>query len=147
MYTADVLLVEDNVYEAELTIRSLKKNNLGGRLLHIEDSQEALDYVFAKGKYEGQMNALHLKLIILDLQLPKINGLEILKQIKSNENTKSIPVVILTSSRMENDINVGYASGVNSYVVKPVNFDEYSQAVARLGNYWLQLNQQSLQKK
>lgn len=147
MYTADVLLVEDNVYEAELTIRSLKKNNLGGRLLHLEDSQDAIDYIFAKGKYEGQMNALHLRLIILDLQLPKINGLDILKQIKSNEQTKSIPVVILTSSRMEKDITTGYAYGVNSYVVKPVNFEEYSQAVAELGSYWLQLNQISLLKK
>ncbi len=147
MYTADVLLVEDNVYEAELTIRSLKKNNLGGRLLHLEDSQDAIDYIFAKGKYEGQMNALHLRLIILDLQLPKINGLDILKQIKSNEQTKSIPVVILTSSRMEKDITTGYEYGVNSYVVKPVNFEEYSQAVAELGSYWLQLNQISLLKK
>jgi two-component system, response regulator len=147
VYTADVLLVEDNVYEAELTIRSLKKNNMGGRLLHLEDAQDALDYVFAKGKYEGQLNAAHLRLIILDLQLPKMNGLEILKQIKTNDLTKSIPVVILSSSRLENDINNGYESGVNSYVVKPVNFDEYSQTVAKLGNYWLQLNQQSMQKK
>ena len=146
MYTADVLLVEDNQYEAELTIRSLKKNNLAGHLVHLDDPQEALDFLFAKGKYTGQLNTVHLKLIILDLQLPKISGLEILKLVKSNEQTKCIPVVFLTSSTIENDINSGYESGVNSYVVKPVNFDDYSQTVAQLGTYWLQVNQESFQK-
>ena len=147
MYRADVLLVEDNQYEAELTIRSLKKNKLASHLIHLDDSQEALDFIFAKGKYEGQLNAAYLKLIILDMQLPKINGLEILRLIKNNEQTKCIPVVFLTSSIIENDIRSGYESGVNSYVVKPVNFDDYSHTVAQLGTYWLQINQESLLKK
>ena len=137
----EILLIEDNPYEAELTIRSLKKNNLANKLLHIDDGADALDYIFSKGKYEDNASLLQLKLILLDLKLPRVDGLEILRQIKSNEQTKLIPVVMLTSSKEETDIIESHRLGVNSYIVKPVNFDSFAKAVADLGLYWVILNQ------
>jgi two-component system, response regulator len=137
----EILLIEDNLYEAELAIRSLRKNNIANNVVHIDDGQEALDYIFNRGKYEGN-NAQHTpRLILLDLNLPKVGGLEILKQIKSDETTKMTPVVVLTSSKEERDIVDSYRLGVNSYIVKPVNFESFSKAMAELKIYWLLLNQ------
>lgn len=140
-YVVDILLIEDNHHEAELTIRSLKKHKLANSLLHIDDGEEALDYIFSKGKFSHHSTPVNPKLILLDLKLPKVDGLEILRQIKSNDLTRTIPVVILTSSREEKDIIEGYKLGVNSYIVKPVNFESFMEAVAELGMYWMLLNQ------
>ena len=137
----EVLLIEDNHHEAELTIRSLKKHNLANRLLHIDDGEEALDLIFSRGKYSGDKEPINPKLILLDLKLPKVDGLEILRQIKSDERTRAIPVAILTSSKEEKDIIESYKWGVNSYIVKPVSFESFSSAVSELGLYWLILNQ------
>lgn len=137
----EILLIEDNPDEAELTIRSLKKYNLANKLMHIDDGAEALDFIFSKGKYADKKELLNPKLILLDLKLPKVDGLEILRQIKSNERTKTIPVTILTSSKEEKDIVESYKWGVNSYIVKPVNFESFTKAVAELGLYWLILNE------
>lgn len=136
----DILLIEDNLHEAELTIRNLKKHNLANRLLHIDDGADALEYIFARGKYAAE-NRGNPRLILLDLKLPRVDGLEILRQVKSNEITKSIPVVILTSSREEKDIVESYRIGVNSYIVKPVSFDAFALSIKELGLYWMLLNQ------
>lgn len=137
----EIILVEDNPFEAELAIRSLKKNHLANNLIHIDDGAEALDFIFAKGKYESRDGMPKPKLILLDLNLPKVSGIEILKQIKSNEATKAIPVVIMTSSKEEKDIIDSYQCGVNSYLVKPVSFETFTKAISELGFYWLLLNQ------
>ena len=137
----DILLVEDNPHEARLTISSLEEYHLANRLLHVDDGAEALDFIFAKGKYAGRARGNFPKVILLDLNLPKIGGLEVLRQIKSNEFTKSIPVVILTSSKQERDIIEGYKTGVNSYIVKPVEFESFAKAIADLGMYWMVLNE------
>jgi len=139
--TVEILFIEDNPHEAELTIRSLKKNNLGNTLKHIDDGAEALDFILATGVYADREYAPNPRLIILDLKLPKVDGLEILRQIKTNERTKTIPVAILTSSQEERDIIESYKLGVNSYIVKPVNFESFAKAVAELGLYWFILNQ------
>lgn len=139
----EILLIEDNQHEAELTIRGLRKQNLANKLLHIDDGEEALDFVFARGKYANSKSSFSPKLVLLDLKLPKVDGLEILRQMKGDERTKTIPVVILTSSKEESDIIESYKLGVNSYIVKPVNFESFSKAVAELGLYWIVLNQQS----
>ena len=139
--TVEILFIEDNPHEAELTIRSLKKNNLANTLKHIDDGAEALDFIFATGVYADREYTPNPRLIILDLKLPKVDGLEILRQIKTNERTKSIPVAILTSSQEERDIIESYKLGVNSYIVKPVNFESFAKAVAELGLYWFILNQ------
>jgi two-component system response regulator len=137
----EVLLIEDNHDEAALTIRSLKKHHLTNKLLHIDDGEEALECIFGTGKYESGKGPLQPKLILLDLKLPKIDGLEILRQIKAHDQTRGIPVVVLTSSKEERDIIESYRLGVNSYIVKPVNFDTFSKAVSELGLYWVVLNQ------
>lgn len=137
----ELLLIEDNEHEAELAIRNLKKNQLANRLVHIDDGVEALDFIFSKGKYEhNKGNVFNPKLILLDLKLPKVNGKEILKEIRANEMTKHIPVVILTSSNEQPDIKECYELGANSYIVKPVNFESFSKAIADLGMYWMVLN-------
>ncbi|MEI9918383.1 MAG: response regulator [Bacteroidota bacterium] len=138
----DILLVEDNHDEAELTIRSLRKIDSHSKLVHIDDGAEALDFIFARNKYSGRRLDHSPKMILLDLKLPKVNGLEILKQVKSNAQTKKTPVILLTSSREERDIEDGYLSGANSYVVKPNNFENYTKAISELGHYWMQLNAQ-----
>lgn len=137
----EILLVEDNPHEAQLTIRSLKKHNLVNNLHHVEDGAEALDYIFGRGKYEGMKPGGDLKVILLDLKLPKVDGLEVLKHIKSDDRTRTIPVVVLTSSKEEQDIITSYKLGVNSYIVKPVQFESFAKAVADLGMYWMFHNQ------
>lgn len=141
-----IVLIEDNRFEAELAIKALEKNNLANMVLHIDDSEEALDFIFCRGKYGERKNIPHPKLILVDLKLPKIDGLQILKEIKSNPSTKAIPVVILTSSQEERDIVESYNLGANSYIVKPVNFESFAKAVADLGFYWLLLNQTQVNK-
>jgi two-component system response regulator len=135
----EILLIEDNPFEAELAIRNLKKNHLANNLIHIDDGAEALDFIFARGRYEGNYRP-NPKLILLDLKLPKISGHEILRQIRADERLKSTPVVVLTSSNEESDIMESYKLGVNSYIVKPVNFEAFSKSIADLGMYWMVLN-------
>jgi two-component system response regulator len=137
----EILLIEDNLHEAELTIRALKKHNLIDRLKHIDDGADALDFIFCNGAYADRLNSLNPKLILLDLKLPKVGGLEILRQLKADERTKMIPIVVLTSSKEEEDVIESYKLGVNSYIVKPVNYEAFTQAVAELGLYWIHLNQ------
>ncbi|MFH0759074.1 MAG: response regulator [Bacteroidota bacterium] len=137
----EILLIEDNPDDAELALNALKKHKLANKVHWVEDGEEALDYLFASGKYAGRNAGLKPKLILLDLKLPKVDGMEVLQKIKSDKKTKTIPVVILTSSREERDIIKGYQLGVNSYIVKPVDFEQFSKSVAELGLYWLVLNQ------
>jgi two-component system, response regulator len=136
----EILLIEDNHHEAELTIRSLKKHNLANKLKHIDDGAEALDFIFSRGIFSGKEISSNPKLILLDLKLPRVNGLEILRKLKADEHTKMIPVVVLTSSQEERDVVESYKLGVNSYIVKPVNFESFGKAIAELGLYWLILN-------
>jgi two-component system response regulator len=138
----DILLVEDNPNDAELAIRALKKHNLANDLVHVEDGAAALDYMFARGEYSSRLVADRPKLILLDLKLPKVDGLEVLKAVKSDPRTSMTPVVVLTSSKEEGDLIESYRLGVNSYIVKPVNFDKFIGAVNKLGCYWLLLNEQ-----
>ena len=137
----EILLVEDNETDAELTIRALKKNNLANKLVWAKDGAEALDFIFATGKYsERDIEKGLPRLILLDLRMPKVDGLEVLQTIKADDRTKMIPVVILTSSKEDRDIVESYELGVNSYVSKPVEFDEFTEAVSTLGLYWMLLN-------
>jgi two-component system response regulator len=137
----EILLVEDNPHDAEMTIRALKKINLANKLIHLKDGAEALDFIFARGMFADRQKENRPKVILLDIKMPKVDGIEVLRQIKSNEETKSIPVVIMTSSKEEQDIITSYNLGVNSYVVKPVNFESFAKAVSELGFYWLIANQ------
>jgi two-component system response regulator len=137
----EILLVEDNPHDAEMTIRALKKVNLANRLTHVKDGAEALDFIFARGPYSDRQIENRPKVILLDIKMPKVDGIEVLRQIKLNENTKTIPVVIMTSSKEEQDIIASYNLGVNSYVVKPVDFEGFAKAVSELGFYWLITNQ------
>ncbi len=140
--SVDLLLVEDNFDDAELTIRELKKHNMANKLFHVVDGEEALDFIFATGKFAGKRDILQPpKLVLLDIQMPKVNGIEVLQKIKSDERTKTTPVVILTSSKEDPDIHKCYALGANSYIVKPVNFEGFAEAIKNLGFYWLLLNQ------
>ena len=136
----EIVLVEDNESDAELTVRALKKNNIINELIHLQDGEEALEYIFATGKYaERNINELP-KVVLLDLKMPKVGGLEVLKKIKSDERTRIIPVVILTSSKEEKDVMEAYKLGVNSYVVKPVEFESFAKVVSDIGLYWLLSN-------
>ena len=137
----EILLVEDNMSDAELTIRALKKHNLANKLIHMEDGQEALDFIFAEGNYSERKIEDTPKVILLDLKMPKINGIQVLKKIKSDERTKKIPVIVLTSSKEDPDIQECYLLGVNSYVVKPVQFEKFLEVVSQLGLYWMLINQ------
>jgi CheY-like chemotaxis protein len=139
--SVEILLVEDNTSDAKLTIRALTKHNLCNNLIHLPDGAEALDFLFAKGKYSGREINDKPKVVLLDLNMPKIGGLEVLREIKNDERTKYIPVVVMTSSKEDRDILESYKLGVNSYVVKPVGFDNFSKAVAELGLYWMLVNQ------
>lgn len=137
----DIVLVEDNLDDAELSIRALNKNRIANSLIHLKDGEEALDYIFCKGIYENRNIRDIPKVILLDIKMPKIDGIEVLKRIKADPGTKLIPVVLLTSSKEEKDILESYQLGANSYIVKPVNFDSFVKAVSDLGLYWLLLNQ------
>jgi two-component system response regulator len=137
----EILLVEDNPNDAEMTIRALKKHNLVNNLVHVKDGEEALDFIYARGTFMERKGLENPRLIILDLKLPKVDGLEVLKIIKGDKNYKAIPVVIMTSSREDKDLIEGYRLGVNSYVVKPVEFENFVKAVADLGLYWMLLNE------
>jgi two-component system response regulator len=137
----EVLLVEDNPHDAEMTIRALKKANLANKLIHVKDGAEALDFIFAKGAFADRQIENKPKVILLDIKMPKVDGIEVLRQIKSNNTTKAIPVVIMTSSKEEQDVITSYNLGVNSYVVKPVDFEGFAKAVSELGFYWLITNQ------
>ena len=137
----EILLVEDNPHDAELTIRALKKANLANQLIHLQDGAEALDFLFARGVYSDRNITNRPKVILLDIKMPKVDGIEVLRQLKLNEVTRTIPVVIMTSSKEEQDIITSYDLGVNSYVVKPVDFEGFAKAVSELGFYWLITNQ------
>ncbi len=136
----DILLVEDNPTDAELTMRALKKKNLANQIVWVKDGEEALDFIFATGKFSHRDVRNFPKLILLDLRMPKVDGLEVLQKIKADERTSRIPVVVLTSSQEDRDIVESYKLGVNSYVSKPVEFDEFIEAVSTLGFYWMLIN-------
>lgn len=137
----EILIVEDNPNDAEMALRAFKKNNLTDKVFVVNDGQQAIDFVFAKGEFSNRDKRSQPKIILLDLQLPNIDGLEVLKTIRSNPETKFIPIIILTSSKEESDIIKSYQLGVNSYIVKPVDFSKFVDAMHNLGLYWLMLNQ------
>ena len=137
----EILLVEDNPGDAEMTIRALRKNNLANNLMHVKDGAQALDFIFAQGEYANRTNKNLPKIVVLDLKMPKVNGIEVLRRIKNDERTRKMPVVVLTSSKEDPDVDECYRLGVNSYVVKPVEFDEFFKAVSDLGLYWMIVNQ------
>lgn len=136
----EILIVEDSKYDAELTIRALKKKHLANNLIHLADGALALDFIFGKGIYADRNITHQPKVILLDLKMPKVNGLEVLERIKTDPRTKSIPVVILTSSADDPDIKKSYELGANSFIVKPVGFDNFSKIVSDLGFYWMLVN-------
>ena len=136
----ELLLVEDNPQDAELTIRALRRHNLANRLFHVEDGAEAMDFLFARGKYEGRPTDVVPKVVLLDLKLPKVSGLEVLRNMKSDPRLHTIPVVIVTSSAEDPDIKAAYDLGANGYVVKPVQFDAFMEAMSKIGIYWLMVN-------
>jgi len=135
-----ILLVEDNMNDAELTIRALSRNNITNKVIHLKDGAIAIDFLFGKGEFKDRDVIQKPKVILLDLKMPKMDGIEVLAVIKADELTKNIPVVMLTSSREHPDIERAYSLGANSYIVKPVEFDSFSKAIAELGFYWLLLN-------
>ncbi len=139
--TFEILLIEDNMNDAELAIRALRKGNINNTLIHLKNGAKALEFLFGTGNFEGRDIRKKPKLILLDLKMPKVDGLEVLTQIKANELTKAIPVVVLTSSKEHPDIERAYSLGANSYIVKPVEFDEFTKVVTDLGFYWLLKNQ------
>jgi len=136
-----ILIVEDNPYDAELTLRALRKHNLVNEVYVAEDGQEALDFVFCEGKFASRNISSPLKVIFLDLKLPKISGLEVLKRIKSNPKTKKLPVVIVSSSKEDPDIKAAYELGTNGYVVKPVDFSDFIKVMQNTGLFWLLVNE------
>jgi CheY-like chemotaxis protein len=135
----DILLVEDSESDAELTLRALRKAHLANRVEWVTDGQEALDFLYSEGAYAGR-GQIRPKLVLLDLKLPRLNGIDVLRRIKSDEARKSIPIVMLTSSNEERDIVQSYALGVNSYLIKPVEFDKLGEQVVNAGLYWLLAN-------
>lgn len=136
----DILLVEDNPDDLELTLHALRENRLVNRIEVARDGQAALDYLYGNGEYAGRDLTEKPRMVLLDLKLPKVNGLEVLREIKRNESTRAIPVVVLTSSREDRDVVDSYNLGVNSYIQKPVSFSEFTEAVSQLGMYWMLLN-------
>lgn len=135
----DILLVEDNPGDAELVIRAFKKISNNLQLFQVEDGAEALDFIFGQGSFEGKGMRLP-KLVLLDLNMPKISGQEVLKRIRADNRTRRVPVVVFTSSKEDADVKACYELGVNSYIVKPVEFHEFTQCISSLGHYWLRLN-------
>lgn len=142
----EILLVEDNANDAELALRALKKHNLANHVAVVTDGEEALDFVFARGKYTHRKIGSGPRIILLDLKLPKVDGLEVLRAIKGDLRTKIIPVIVLTSSKEEKDVVESYKLGVNSYILKPVDFDKFVDAVKDIGYYWLLLNQSPIRQ-
>jgi two-component system response regulator len=137
--TADILLAEDSDADAELTLRALRKGNLLNKVVRVRDGVEALEYVFCEGEF-SKRPAVNPKLVLLDMKMPRLGGLDVLRRLRGDERTKFIPVVVLTSSAEDRDIIESYHLGVNSYLVKPVNFSEFTQVVAHIGLYWAVLN-------
>ncbi len=135
----EILMVEDNPTDAELTMRALRKRNLTNNLVWVKDGEEALDFIFCRGRYLGRSNVAP-RLVLLDIKLPKVDGIEVLRAVKSDPNTKPIPIVMLTSSQEERDIVDSYKLGVNSFIVKPVEFDKFLDMVAQVGLYWTVVN-------
>lgn len=140
----EILLVEDNMTDAELVIRALGKINLANHLVHVKDGAEALEFIFGTGVFAEREIKETLKVILLDIKMPKVDGIEVLRQVRANPETKYIPVVIMTSSKEEQDIVKSYELGANSYVVKPVNFNDFAKAISELGLYWTITNQRHL---
>ena len=138
----EILIVEDNPRDAELTLRALRKNNLANSVLIAHDGAEALDFFFCRGKFKKRSILSPPKVVLLDLKLPKVSGLEVLRAVKADQRTSHIPIVIVTSSKQEPDMKEAYALGANSYVVKPVDFDQFINAMSSLGLYWLLVNEQ-----
>lgn len=138
----EILLVEDNPSDAELTLHALRKSRLVNHILHVQDGAEALDFLFCRGGYAGRNAEIRPLLVLLDLKLPKVDGLQVLAEIKRDPQTKAIPVVLLTSSNEEQDRATAYQLGVNSYIQKPVNFADFQEVVLKLGMYWLLVNSQ-----
>jgi CheY-like chemotaxis protein len=136
----EILIVEDNARDMELTMRALRKNNLANRIASVRDGAEALDFVFARGPYADRSIGNGPQVIFLDMKLPRIDGIEVLRQIKADERTRTIPIVMVTSSAQERDMAESYRLGVNSYVVKPIDFDAFAKTIADLGFYWLAIN-------
>jgi CheY-like chemotaxis protein len=136
----DILLVEDTESDAELAIRALRKRGLANKLVWLNDGAQALEFIFARGEYAQRKAECRPKVILLDLRLPKVTGIEVLREIKADPETRKIPVVVVTSSKEDTDLNECYALGVNSYISKPVEFDEFTRAVGDLGFYWLLVN-------
>jgi len=137
----EILLVEDNDNDAELALRALRKKRLANRIQLVRDGEEALDFIFCRGSYSARSFNHFPKLILLDLKLPKVDGMEVLRQLKGDSRTRPIPVAILTSSKEDNDMTRGYELGVNSYIQKPVDFEQLCETVSHLGMYWLLVNQ------
>lgn len=137
----EILLVEDSPADIELTLHSLRRNNLANRIHVVRDGEEAIDYLFCRGAYSDRSFEEPPRLVLLDIKLPKVDGLEVLRQLKGDPRTKAIPVVILTSSREDQDIVSGYHLGVNSYLQKPVDFDRFREIVRQLGLYWIVVNE------
>ena len=136
----EILLIEDNPIDAELTMRSLKKANFVNKLYWVKDGQEGLDFLYRTDAYAARDDDDHPKLILLDLKMPKVNGIEVLQRIKSDERLRSIPVVVMTSSNEQSDITESYRLGANGYVVKPVEFGAFAEAISKIGMYWLMVN-------
>jgi two-component system, response regulator len=143
-YSVEILLVEDNPDDVELTLHALKKPKLVNRILVVRDGAEALDYLYGEGEFAGRNLQDVPLLILLDLKLPKVSGIEVLRRLRGEPRTHTIPVVVLTASREERDIAEAYNLGINSYIVKPVDFDQFSKVAEQLGYYWLLLNQPPL---
>ncbi|WP_317897099.1 response regulator [Aurantibacillus circumpalustris] len=137
----EIVLIEDNPYDAEMIIRALKKNNNINSIVHLKDGVEALDFFFGTGAYKERTLNVIPKVIFLDLKMPKVNGIEVLRKLRSDDNLKVIPIVILTSSKEDADIGTCYNLGANSYVVKPVGFENFSKSISDLGLYWVFLNE------
>jgi two-component system response regulator len=137
----EILLIEDNLNDAELAMRALRKNSIANNIIHLKDGAAALDFLFGTGEYHERNINNKPKVILLDLKMPKVSGIEVLEKIKANELTKKIPVVVLTSSKEHPDVEKSYALGANSYIVKPVDFESFRKTVNDLGVYWLLLNQ------
>lgn len=137
----EILLVEDNMSDAELVIRALRKVNLANHLIHLKDGEEALEFLFATGQFASREKTNLPKVILLDIKMPKVDGIEVLRKVKANPATRLIPVVIMTSSKEEQDMFKSYELGVNSFVVKPVGFADFARAVSELGLYWVLTNQ------